>query len=153
MPGGDGLVLARTIQQRHPTVTVIMVTANADFSSLTDARRAGAVDYLTKPVLPADLVASVSRAAATRERRNPVTATPARVEPPTVAASSGNLSDPPIDRLFRAMCAMGASDLHLSASVPPMVRKDGEMMPLDASAAPLDVEDVVELLNPIVPGK
>ncbi|MCA1585109.1 MAG: type IV pilus twitching motility protein PilT [Acidobacteria bacterium] len=55
--------------------------------------------------------------------------------------------------MCHAMCAMGASDLHLSASVPPMVRKDGEMLPLDAAAAPLATAEIAQLLEPIVPGK
>jgi len=38
-----------------------------------------------------------------------------------------------IDALFRAMCAAGASDLHISVGVPPLIRKDGHMQPLDAA--------------------
>ena len=38
-----------------------------------------------------------------------------------------------IDRLFHAQCNLGASDLHLCVGMPPLVRKDGQIMPLDAS--------------------
>ena len=31
----------------------------------------------------------------------------------------------PIDALFRAMCDAGASDLHLTCGMPPLIRKDG----------------------------
>jgi twitching motility protein PilT len=58
---------------------------------------------------------------------------------------------PPIDRLFHAMVALGASDLHLSVGSVPMVRKDGHMQPLDSSAAPLTAPDVTQLLAPIMP--
>jgi twitching motility protein PilT len=58
-----------------------------------------------------------------------------------------------IDALFRAMCAAGASDLHLSVGTPPMVRKDGHMQPLDAAAPALDAASVVRLLEPITPEK
>ena len=58
-----------------------------------------------------------------------------------------------IDALFRAMCAAGASDLHLSVGTPPMVRKDGRMQPLDAAAPVLDAATVVRLLDPITPEK
>ena len=63
------------------------------------------------------------------------------------------MSDSPavIDALFHAMCALGASDLHLSVGSPAVVRKDGRMQPLDAAAAPLSPEDVEELLTPIMP--
>ncbi|HEY2433582.1 MAG TPA: type IV pilus twitching motility protein PilT [Vicinamibacterales bacterium] len=57
----------------------------------------------------------------------------------------------PIDQLFHAMVAVGASDLHLSVGSPPLVRKDGHMMPLDPKVAPLSGEQVVQLLAPIMP--
>ncbi len=42
----------------------------------------------------------------------------------------------PIDSLFRAMCEAGASDLHLSSGMPPLIRKDGSMAPLGGGEAP-----------------
>jgi len=56
-----------------------------------------------------------------------------------------------IDGLFRAMCQAGASDLHLCVGTPPLVRKDGRVQPLDALASPLQQDDVVKLLDPIMP--
>jgi twitching motility protein PilT len=58
---------------------------------------------------------------------------------------------PPIDRLFHAMCAAGASDLHLCVECAPMIRKDGHMQPLDGAAAPLTAPGLVQLLGPIMP--
>src|SRR5512140_1680700 len=57
---------------------------------------------------------------------------------------------PPIDRLFHAMCAAGASDLHLSVGSPPMIRKDGHMQTLGSVAVPLTASDVERLLAPIL---
>ena len=57
----------------------------------------------------------------------------------------------PIDDLFRAMYDAGASDLHLSCGMPPLVRKDGSMRPLDQSAAPLTPDAIEMLLDPIMP--
>ena len=71
------------------------------------------------------------------------------VQPPTPAIVAG----PPIDRLFRAMAAAGASDLHLSAGMPPLARKDGRMQPLEEAAPALDSASLQELLRPIVPDK
>jgi twitching motility protein PilT len=51
------------------------------------------------------------------------------------------------------MCAAGASDLHLSAGMPPLVRKDGRMQALEPGAPALGPADVVQLLQDIVPGK
>ncbi len=62
-------------------------------------------------------------------------------------------SPPAIDRLFRLMCERGASDLHLCVGMPPLVRKDGEIQPLEPEAAALTPENVVALLDPILPAK
>jgi twitching motility protein PilT len=56
-----------------------------------------------------------------------------------------------IDDLFRAQCAMGASDLHISTSMPPMVRKDGVMALLDESHPKLDADATQQLLMSIIP--
>jgi twitching motility protein PilT len=56
-----------------------------------------------------------------------------------------------MDALFRAMCAMGASDLHLSCGSVAIVRKDGRMMPLEEGASVLTPEQVMNLLLPILP--
>ena len=56
-----------------------------------------------------------------------------------------------IDQLFHAMCAKGASDLHLCVGSPPIVRKDGRMEALDPSAPALTVADIDALLEPIMP--
>jgi twitching motility protein PilT len=58
-----------------------------------------------------------------------------------------------IDTLFRAMCDAKASDLHLSSGMPPTVRKDGAMQPLDAAASTLDNDAIAGLVHPIMPEK
>jgi twitching motility protein PilT len=58
-----------------------------------------------------------------------------------------------MDALFRRMADEGASDLHLSVSMPPMVRKDGKMRPLECSETTLSPEIMSELLRSIMPEK
>jgi len=65
--------------------------------------------------------------------------------PPTPASGS------PIDRLFHAMCQLGASDLHLCVGTPALVRKDGRMQPLDPAMPALTDEYLRRLLEPIMP--
>jgi twitching motility protein PilT len=60
---------------------------------------------------------------------------------------------PAIDRLFHAMCAIGASDLHLCVGSTPMVRKDGHMQSLEPEAPALTGDDLAQLLAPIMPDK
>jgi twitching motility protein PilT len=71
----------------------------------------------------------------------------------TVAAASVPGPVPAIDRLFHAMCAMKASDLHISAGMPPLVRKDGEIRLLEEGAPALSAADAAQLLEPIMPEK
>lgn len=59
-----------------------------------------------------------------------------------------------MDRLFKAMADAGSSDLHLSVSVPPMVRKDGRMQPLfDGGEPAFSPESMSATLGPIMPEK
>jgi twitching motility protein PilT len=58
-----------------------------------------------------------------------------------------------IDTLFHAMCEVRASDLHLSAGMRPLVRKDGTMQPIDSAPDVLDGDAIASLLNPIMPEK
>ncbi len=58
-----------------------------------------------------------------------------------------------IDKLFHAMVAAGASDLHLSVGSTPLIRKDGHMQPLDASLPVLTPGLVASWLAPIMPDK
>src|SRR2546423_1211088 len=51
------------------------------------------------------------------------------------------------------MSAAGASDLHLCAGSPPIIRKDGRLQPLDPAAAALSISDLGTLLKPIMPEK
>ena len=70
----------------------------------------------------------------------------------TVPASTPSTS-PVIDAMFRTMCELGASDLHLSSGSCPLVRKDGEMRPLHQDGAPLGRDAVNAILMEITPAK
>lgn len=56
-----------------------------------------------------------------------------------------------MDAMFHRMAEVGASDLHLSVSVPPMVRKDGKMQPLECNEDVMSPEILRELLQSIMP--
>jgi twitching motility protein PilT len=73
--------------------------------------------------------------------------------PPATAVDDGGPQPaaPMIDQLFRRMCDLKASDLHLCSGTPPLVRKDGEMQPLAEGASPLTTEMLRRLLSEIMP--
>lgn len=58
-----------------------------------------------------------------------------------------------MDALFHKMSEVGASDLHLSVSMPPMVRKDGRMAVLECNETTLTPSSIRELLTSIMPQK
>ena len=69
MPGGTGIDLLRVLDQRDPTVPVIIVTADTSVDSAAEAVREHAFDYLTKPISRDQLTATVGRAIAMRRER------------------------------------------------------------------------------------
>ena len=50
MPGLDGVELLRIIKERAPSIDVILMTAYQDMPTVISAVRAGAVEFLTKPL-------------------------------------------------------------------------------------------------------
>ncbi len=50
LPDGTGLDLVQYIQQRHPQMPVAMITAFGSLDTAVQALKAGAFDFLTKPV-------------------------------------------------------------------------------------------------------
>ncbi|WP_434042164.1 MULTISPECIES: sigma-54-dependent transcriptional regulator [Sorangium] len=62
MPKMDGMALLGKLREQDPSLPVIVVTAFGDVTSAVQAMRAGAEDYLTKPVDFDALLLSIERA-------------------------------------------------------------------------------------------
>lgn len=70
MPGMDGWEVARVIKN-HPDfgrTRVVMLTARSDFSDKTEGLRAGADDYIVKPIRLEELAERVEKNLAVREK-------------------------------------------------------------------------------------
>src|ERR1051325_12181673 len=67
LPDMSGMDLLKQIRLEFPETPVVIVTAYGTIETAVEAIKAGAYDYLTKPVHPDELRALVSRAL---ERRN-----------------------------------------------------------------------------------
>jgi two-component system response regulator AtoC len=63
LPDGDGLSFLPELRAQLPGTVVLMVTAHGDIASAVEAIKAGARDYLAKPVELDDLVLRARRAA------------------------------------------------------------------------------------------
>jgi len=62
MPGSSGLDLQRELAQRGVEIPIIFLTAHGDIPMTVRAMKAGAVEFLTKPVKPRDLLAAIQGA-------------------------------------------------------------------------------------------
>jgi DNA-binding NtrC family response regulator len=67
MPGAGGMDLLRHIRDEHPETTLIIITAFGSVETAVEAMKAGAYDYVTKPIDYEALVLVVHRA---MERQN-----------------------------------------------------------------------------------
>jgi twitching motility protein PilT len=68
-----------------------------------------------------------------------------------LASAPSPQSGSAIDKLFQAMCQLGASDLHLCVGSPALVRKDGRIQPIDPAMPAMTDEYLQRLLDPIMP--
>jgi two-component system response regulator HydG len=62
MPGMPGIELCEQLRERHPDLLTIVLTGQGGFDSAVAALRAGAYDYLTKPVKAEALGIAIRRA-------------------------------------------------------------------------------------------
>ena len=62
MPGLDGLEIQRRLNDRGVMLPVVIVTGHGDIAMAVQAMRAGAADFLEKPVRRDRLLQSVARA-------------------------------------------------------------------------------------------
>jgi len=60
MPDMSGLELLKKIKNRHPSVMMIMLTAHGTISDAVNAIKNGAIDFIEKPCVPAQLLARVA---------------------------------------------------------------------------------------------
>ena len=62
MPGLSGMDVLQAIRRNHPEVTVVLLTAFGTVQTAVEAMKAGAYDYITKPIDYSELLLVVSRA-------------------------------------------------------------------------------------------
>ncbi|MFM9959506.1 MAG: sigma-54-dependent transcriptional regulator [Phycisphaerales bacterium] len=62
MPGINGLELLAQVREKHPQTVVLMLTGYGTIESAVEAIRAGAMDYLSKPVVDSELRLSLEKA-------------------------------------------------------------------------------------------
>jgi DNA-binding NtrC family response regulator len=69
LPGLSGIDLLRRFKRHDPDLPVILITAHASVDAAVEAMKAGATDFLTKPIEPGALRAQVEAVDAARRNR------------------------------------------------------------------------------------
>ena len=72
MPGIDGLALLARVQAQYPDIPVLLITGYNDRKTAMQALRAGAYDYIRKPIERDDFVAALHRALSTYQLRQQI---------------------------------------------------------------------------------
>jgi two-component system response regulator HydG len=90
MPGMDGLELLQQLKGANAETPVILLTSYGDIGLAVRSMKAGAVDYLTKPVNPEELLALVKNTLQQQEKRQHIPVNTSPVKPVQRASSSSN---------------------------------------------------------------
>jgi FixJ family two-component response regulator len=72
MPGQSGLDLQAVLNERERSLPIVFLSGNADVASSVRAMKAGAVDFLTKPVESATLLKAIETALASEAAQRKV---------------------------------------------------------------------------------
>ncbi|MBN1470324.1 MAG: sigma-54-dependent Fis family transcriptional regulator [Syntrophaceae bacterium] len=67
MPGMDGLQVLKEVKKINPEIDVVIITAYGTIETAVEALKAGAIDYITKPVDLDELLILVNRIAERRQ--------------------------------------------------------------------------------------
>jgi len=60
MPEMDGITATRLIHEKHPAVSIIALTAFSLSDEIEQCRKAGCIEFITKPVMPKVLLDTIN---------------------------------------------------------------------------------------------
>ena len=107
MPDKDGLTMLEEVQQSHPDIPVIIMTAHSDLDSAVTAFQSGAFEYLPKPFDIDDAVALVQRALShSREQRSQLPQHNQADDTPEIIGEA-----PAMQEVFRAIGRLSRSSI------------------------------------------
>jgi two-component system, NtrC family, C4-dicarboxylate transport response regulator DctD len=153
MQGMDGLQLLASIKKQWPDLPVVLLSGHGDIPMAVSAIHAGAFDFLTKPYVPEQLVATLSNAVEQAQLRrkvrvledaaNSAGVLEARVVGPDASMVAlrrliGDIANLPLDVLIRGETGSGkevvARSLHECSQ-----RCRGPFVPINCAAIPNDL--------------
>jgi two-component system, NtrC family, nitrogen regulation response regulator GlnG len=106
MPGMSGLELLQTINEQHPDLPVIIMTAHSDLDSAVSAYQGGAFEYLPKPFDVDDAVELVRRAVEHRKEQSRGNGDENHLETTEIIGAA-----PSMQEVFRAIGRLSSSNI------------------------------------------
>ncbi len=94
------------------------------------------------------VVIELARAAVPPPAPEPLAAPP----PPAARPAAPAKLERPLDRMLARLVELGASDLHLTSTLPPAMRLHGDMKPLPGFATPLSSERILLMCEEVATG-
>ncbi len=111
LPGMDGLAALREIRARLPHLPVVVLTADREVSTVVEAMKAGAYDYLTKPIDGNKLVTTLRNAVERHRMQTRIRQLEHAARP---AAYAGMIGDSPaIHGILRQIDQVAGSDINV----------------------------------------
>lgn len=104
MPGMSGIALLERLQDAHPGLPVIVITAHSDLDNAVAAYKGGAFEYLPKPFDIDEAIALVNKAA-----RHNGAASDDAAAPQTIASMIGKA--PAMQEVFRSIGRLAGSSM------------------------------------------
>ncbi len=140
LPDASGLDILRKLRAAHPGVPALILTGSNDVQDAVAAMKAGATDYLSKPVDPQRLTVSV---------QNALTLSRQQEEIDRLLRESGRRKPKTdVDLLLKELVEKGGSDLHLKTGRPPLLRIAGDLVPTDRPE--VDATDMQTILQTVL---
>ena len=104
MPGIDGLTMLSSLQESHPHLPVIIMTAHSDLDTAVAAFKGGAFEYLPKPFDIEEALQVIHRAIRQSKKNHPI-------EPEQVHQVTELIGEAPaMQQLFRALGRLSRSE-------------------------------------------
>ena len=112
MPSLDGVELMQIARRNDPNLAVLMMTAYPSVEAAVESMKLGAADYITKPFLPEDLLATVRRLLEGKRLHEENRVLRRQVERPYAFGDIVGRS-PAMLAVFKAIDQVSASDLEI----------------------------------------
>ncbi|MCK4593875.1 sigma-54-dependent Fis family transcriptional regulator [bacterium] len=123
LPSGSGLELITGARMRDANLAVIVLTGHGSVQSAVEAMRAGAYDYLTKPVNPEELLLQVERALENRRMRLDLESLRGRLDERLTGEGVIAVS-PQMKRIFEMVDQLAKTDITVLVTGPSGVGKE-----------------------------